>query len=100
MPIQPDDIELGSFVASTSSLHNFPPGTPLYVTAVSLPFLAVRAINSDTSPPLPITVNACLYKISDSYVQQFFPSPTTKDHITLRGYSVHPTTDEHSTPPI
>ena len=100
MPIQPDDLEPGSFVASTQPIHNYPPGTPFNITSVSLPFIAVRAVNSTTSLPFPILVDALLHKISDSYVQQFFPSPTALDHSTPRGYSVKPgDTDEHLTSP-
>jgi hypothetical protein len=100
MPIQPDDLEPGAFVASTQCLHNYAPGTPFYITSVSLPFIAVRAVNSTTSLPFPILVDSLLYKISDSYVREFFPSPTAVDHSTLRGYSVKPEepNDEPFTP--
>lgn len=98
MPIQPDDIVTGTFVATTRAVQGYAPGTPLYIISISLPFIAVRAISNSTSNPFPLTVDTCLYKISDEYVRTFFPPVTVSDTTSLRGYSVEDH-DEHSTSP-
>ena len=101
MPILPDDLCVGTFVASTQPVKQYDPGTPLYICCISLPFIAVKAVTPDGIDELiPLHITPNLYKLTSEYINEFLPPPTTSNLSVLRGSPVSPTQlpDPHEYP--
>lgn len=92
--LQPDDLHSGMFVASPTHIHSVPPGTPLHIAAVNLPFLSVQVITpGGISPCFSILAATPLRTLTSAYVASFLPPRATTDTLLLRGREI-------ATPPL
>lgn len=97
MPIQPDDLRVGDYVATNKFVNNYRPGTPLLIRAISLPFISVQPTTSESiGPTCILSASSHFYRLSPEYTASFLPfiPVSTVALAYLRGYAINPTTSK------